>query len=54
MHIERLTTLEFQNYTYNHPLTSYNQTLQYAKYKKLEGYTYDLIGLNDNHNKNLS
>ena len=49
MYIERLTTQEFQNYTYNHKLTSYNQTLQYAKYKELEGYTYDLIGLKDSY-----
>ena len=47
MYIERLTTQEFQSFTFNHPLTSYNQTLQYAKYKELEGYTYDLIGLKD-------
>ncbi len=50
MHIEKLSTEEFQYYTYNHNLTSYNQTLQYAKYKELEGYTYDLIGLKDQYN----
>ena len=50
MYIEKLSTEEFQAFTFNHKLTSYNQTLQYAKYKELEGYTYDLIGLKDNYN----
>jgi lipid II:glycine glycyltransferase (peptidoglycan interpeptide bridge formation enzyme) len=54
MHIEKLTTEEFQRYTFNHVLTSYNQTLQYAKYKELEGYKYDLIGLKDQYNNILA
>ena len=47
MYLEKLTTSEFQEYTFKHPLSSYNQTLQYAKYKELEGYSYDLIGMKD-------
>ena len=47
MYIEKLSVEEFQTYTFNHILSSYNQTLQYAKYKELEGYTYDLIGMKD-------
>ena len=54
MYIEKITSEEFQRYTYNHVLTSYNQTLQYAKYKELDGYTYDLIGLKDEYNNILA
>lgn len=47
MKLIELTTNEFQEFTINHPNTSFYQTFQYARFMEENGFEYNLIGLKD-------
>ena len=47
MHLRELSIEEFTNYSNNHPLSSYYQTLNYAILKAESKFDYDLIGMVD-------
>lgn len=48
MNIRELTFEEFRNFSLNHPLGNFHQTLEYALLKSEEGYEYELIGYCEN------
>ncbi len=47
MKLKNLSVFEFDNFSFNHPLTSYHQTSSYALMMAERGYEYDLLGLVD-------
>ena len=47
MKLKNLSIFEFDNYAYNHPLSSYHQSSSYALFMSEQGYDYDLLGLLD-------
>ena len=49
MHIEQLSLEQFQNFLERHPLNNYCQTVNYALMMGQYDYSYEFIGLMDNH-----
>ena len=47
MKLKNLSIFEFDNYSFNHPLSSYHQSSSYALMMAEQGYDYDLLGLVD-------
>ncbi len=47
MKLKSLSIFEFDNYSFNHPLSSYHQSSSYALMMAEQGYDYDLLGLVD-------
>ena len=47
MKLKNLSIFEFDNYSFNHPLSSYHQSSSYALMMAEQGYEYDLLGLVD-------
>ena len=51
MKIRTLSIFEFDNFAFNHPLSSYHQTSNYGVFQSEQGLDYDLIGLVDENNQ---
>lgn len=47
MKLRNLSIFEFDNFSFNHPLSSYHQSSSYALKMAEQGYEYDLLGLID-------
>ena len=51
MKLKNLSIFEFDNFAFNHPLSSYHQSSSYALFMAEQGYDYDLLGLVDDKGK---
>ncbi len=51
MKLKKLSILEFDDFSNNHPLGSYHQSSNYAMFMSENGFDYELIGLVDDNNK---
>lgn len=50
MKLRKLTIFEFDNFAFNHPLSSYHQSSSYAILMAEQGFDYDLVGMVDDNN----
>lgn len=50
MKFVELTEEEFQNFSENHPLTSFHQTVEWGKLKEKNGWKYYMVGVKENDN----